>query len=192
MAKCFFFSQYVIKWVTFTPFKFWASCLFQKECLLFSFLKSGLFNSLPDLWVSETSAETLPYTNRSEPHFPTVSVYSSGLPVPGIHQCLLVVASGLPLTLFSFAWYQGSLSLLLLLSKMHQLLKMILKINLKKSFSSIFRFLAYLLLVSFHLCWNAVDLQCCVTYMCVCVCVCVCIHTLFWILFPYQSLQSTE
>ena len=99
--------------------------------------------------------------------------------MPGIHPCLLVVVSGLPLTLFSFAWYQGSLSLLLLLLKTHQLVKMILKINLKKSFSCIFSFLAYLLLVSFHFCRNAVDLQCCVTYVCVCVCVCVCTHTLF-------------
>ena len=50
-----------------------------------------------------------------------------------------------------------SLSLLLLLWKTHQLVKMILKINLKKNFSRIFCFLAYLFLLSFHFCWNAVE-----------------------------------
>ena len=134
-------------------------CLFQKDCLLFSFFKSGLFNSLPSLWVSKTSAETLPHTNRSEPRFPPQPLFT--------HQPSCAWYSSVPFdrgvrASFHFillCWTSRfSISLLLLLWKMQQLVQMILKINLKKNFSCIFCFFACLFSVSFHFCWNTVEL----------------------------------
>ena len=43
--------------------------------------------------------------------FPRGLCLLTSLPVPGIQVCLLIEASGLPFTLFSFAGQQGSLSL---------------------------------------------------------------------------------